>query len=692
VNPTAKISSSHLSRLAIVYVRQSTVAQVRFNTESTQRQYGLVGTAAEFGWLAEQIVVVDADLGVSGRFGAERDGYRQIVARMCMGEVGAVFGLEVSRFGRSNADLTRLMELARLTDTLLIDTDGVYDLANVNDRILLGLKGQMSEIELHFLLGRLHGAKLAAAQRGDLRHPLPVGFVYDYDNTVVKDPDEQVQRAVTDLFAEFDRTGSALGVVRAFAETGRLFPQRAWGGAWAGQLKWGKLTHARVLQALKNPTYAGAYTFGKTRDVRRVQPDGSVRSARRKRAREDWTVVIEDHHEGYLSWSDYLTVEAKLAANNTQRHARPVREGAALCQGIISCGVCGGRVGTRYDRRDRKVTYSCQVKDSARTPQCRNFSATAVDDAVAALFLDTITPEQIGVALGAAEEVAERHTRSHRAAELAVQQARYEADRAERAFSNVEPENRLVARTLESRWEARLAALTEAEAALATAQAAKPALPATDSLQALAQDLPRLWHADTTSPRDRKRLLRSLVADVTLLPEPDAQTMRIGVRWHTGATDELAVARPGPGRTPTAALEVIRQHGATHASAELADLLNTAGLTTGKGKPFTAGGVARVRDAYKIFGPRTVAVQAGEVSVKQAAAELGIPADAVYNWLRLGQVPARRGPSGRWCIPWDPATQEVYRQKVAGSFRLNPVLPAKQARDKTGSPGHGLSR
>jgi hypothetical protein len=209
------------------------------------------------------------------------------------------------------------MELARLTDTLLIDTDGVYDLANVNDRILLGLKGQMSEIELHFLLGRLHGAKLAAAQRGDLRHPLPVGFVYDYDHTVVKDPDEQVQRAVTDLFAEFERTGSALGVVRAFAETGRLFPQRAWGGAWAGQLKWGKLTHARVLEALKNPTYAGAYTFGKTRDVRRVQPDGSVRSARRKRAREDWTVVIEDHHEGYLTWADYLTVEAKLAANST---------------------------------------------------------------------------------------------------------------------------------------------------------------------------------------------------------------------------------------------------------------------------------------------------------------------------------------------------------------------------------------
>jgi hypothetical protein len=345
---------------------------------------------------------------------------------------------------------------------------------------------------------------------------------------------------------------------------------------------------------------------------------------------------------------------------------------------IIFCGVCGGRVGTRYDRGDRKVTYSCQVKDSARTPQCRNFSASAVDDAVGVLFLNTITPAQIGVALAAADEVAQRHTRSHRAAELAVQRARYEADRAERAFSNVEPENRLVARTLESRWEAKLAALAEAEAALATTQASKPPLPATDSLQALASDLPRLWHAETTSPRDRKRLLRSLIADVTLLPELDPHTMRIGVRWHTGATDELAVPRPGPGRTPDAALELVCRHGATHTSAQLADMLNAAGLTTGKGKPFTAGGVARVRDAYKIFGPRTVAVRDGEVSVKQAAAQLGIPADAVYNWLRLGQVPARRGPSGRWCIPWDPATQEIYRLKVAGSFRLKPVAPAAQ--------------
>ncbi|WP_328414660.1 recombinase family protein [Micromonospora sp. NBC_00389] len=672
MTPSSKITASHLSRLAIVYVRQSTSAQVRQNTESTQRQYGLATTAAELGWLAEQIIVVDADLGVSGRFGSEREGYREIVARLCMGEVGAVFGLEVSRLGRSNADLSRLMELARLTDTLLIDTDGVYDLANVNDRILLGLKGQMSEIELHFLLGRLHGAKLAAAHRGDLRHPLPVGYVYDEDGQIIKDSDEQVRRAVEDLFAEFQRTGSALRTVRAFHETGRLFPQRAWAGAWAGTIKWGKLTHSRVAQALKNPTYAGVYTFGKTREVRRVLPDGTVRSSRRRRAREEWTVLIEDHHDSYVTWAEFLVTEAKLAANNTQRGARPVREGTPLCQGIILCGTCGGRVGTRYSRKDRKVTYKC----AEPTVRCRTVTADTVDDAVAVLLLQTMTPQQIQVALAAADEVADRRVRSHRAAELAVERAGYEADRAERAFSQVEPENRLVARTLETRWEAKLSALAEAEAALATARAVKPPVPDHEALRALAADLPRLWDAPTTSPRDRKRLLRTLIADVTLLLEQDSDAVRIGVRWHTGATDEVTVERRGPGRTPPEALDLVRQYGATHSNVQIAKMLNDAGLRTGKNLRFTPRHVAAVRGIYKIFTPRTVAVQEGELSVKQAAEILGIPADAVYNWLRLGQVPANTR-AGRWCIPWDSQTQEIYRQKVAGSFRLKPKPPAE---------------
>jgi hypothetical protein len=524
---------------------------------------------------------------------------------------------------------------------------------------------------MHFLLGRLHGAKLAAAHRGELRHPLPVGFVYDEDGEIVKDPDERVRRAVEDLFAEFQRAGSALKTVRAFHETGRLFPQRAWAGAWAGAIKWGKLTHTRVAQALKNPTYAGVYTFGMTREVRRVLPDGTVRSARRRRAREEWTVLIEDHHEGYVTWADYLTTEAKLAANNTQRGARPVREGSALCQGIILCGTCGGRVGTRYSRKDRKVTYKC----AEPTTRCRTVTADTVDDTVATLLLKTITPQQIQVALAAADEVIDRQVRTHRAAELAVERARYEADRAERAFSQVEPDNRLVARTLETRWDAKLVALAEAEAALATARAVKPAVPDHDALQALAADLPRLWDAPTTSHRDRKRLLRTLIADVTLLLEQDSDAVRIGVRWHTGASDELIVERRGPGRTPPQALAIVREYGATHSNVQISKMLNDAGLRTGKNLRFTPRHVAAVRGIYQIFTPRTVAVQDGEISVKQAAQLLGIPADAIYNWLRLGQVPANTR-AGRWCIPWDAQTQEIYRQKIANSFRLKPSTAA----------------
>ena len=663
---TSKITGAHLSRLAVVYVRQSTVIQVREHTESTARQYGLSAVAVEFGWPAERVVVVDADLGVSGRFGAERDGFRELISRVCVGEVGAILGLEVSRLARSSAEFARLLELARLTDTLLIDGDGVYDLGDVNDRLLLGLKGSMSEAELHLLAGRLHGAKLAAAHRGELRAQLAIGFVYDLDGRVVIDPDEQVHTAVEDLFAEFARTGSAFGVVRAFAETGRLFPQRAYGGAWAGRLKWGKLGHYRVLQALKNPAYAGAYTYGRSYDNRRVQPDGTVRSARCKRAREEWTVLIPDHHEGYISWQQFLDNEAKLAANQTNAGARPPREGTALCQGIIHCGACGARMGTRYGKR-HYVFYVCSsARDGATTVGCRSVAVSTVDDVVGRLLLEAVTPGQIASALAVADEVTERHVRSHRAAELAVERARYEADRAERAFSQVEPENRLVARSLESRWETKLAALAEAQAALETARAAKPPLPPRSTLEALAADLPRLWDDPDTSPRDRKRLLRTLIADVTLLPTEEPYQCRIGVRWHTGATDEVTVPRKGPGRTPTTALEIIRRYGATRTSAQLAAQLNAAGLTTGKARPWDAVAVARVRDTYGIPAPRTVAVQDGEVSVGQAAALLGVSTKAIYYWIRHDLVPVRRvETSRRWCIPWDEHTQAIYREQAA---------------------------
>ncbi|HVQ97695.1 MAG TPA: recombinase family protein, partial [Mycobacterium sp.] len=622
-----KISSSHRARLALVYVRQSTLMQVREHTESTARQYGLAEVALRLGWSREQIVVVDTDLGVSGRFGVERGGFRELVARVCVGEVGAIFGLEVSRLARSSAEFNRLLELARLADTLLIDGDGVYDLSNINDRLLLGLKSTMSEAELHLLAGRLHGAKLAAAARGDLRAQLPVGYVYDCDGQVTLDPDEQIQAVVAELFAQFAATGSAFGVVNAFAAAGRLFPQRAWGGVWAGQSKWAKLTHARVVQALHNPTYAGAYVYGRSFEARHLTPDGAVISARRKRPRESWTVLLPEHHPGYISWAQFLDNEAKLAANNTRSRARPVREGAALCQGIVYCGGCGGRMGSIYNQHGYGVYQCANRRDATNQASvetghghaCRSVAAATVDGAVAELLLGTVTDEQIALALRAAEELTDRHARSHRAAELALERARYEADRAERAFTNVDPDNRLVARTLEARWESKLSALDQAQAALDTARAARPPLPERDALHALAADLPRLWDDPGTSHRDRKRLLRSLITDITLLPTPDKTSCRIGVRWQTGATDELTVGRRGPGRTPPDALAIIRDQGATATSAALAEQLNTAGMRTGKGHRWSPAAVARVRETHTIRAPRSIAPPAGEISVKRAA-------------------------------------------------------------------------
>src|SRR5512133_51039 len=406
----SKVTGGHRARAAIVYVRQSTLMQVREHTESTMRQYDLAGQAARLGWAAADIEVIDADLGLSGRSATHRDGFKHLVARVCLGEVGAVFGLEVSRLARSNADLARLLELARLTDTLVIDNDGVYDLADINDRLVLGMKGQMSEAELHWLTSRLQESKRAAAARGELRVPLPVGFVYDDDGQVIIDPDAEVAAAISDVFTAFAQTGSAYGVAGAFA--GRRFPRRAYGGAWAGQLRWGRLTHAGAAGILRNPAYAGAYVFGRRRSRQVVDPDGLVRSSVTELPRDQWEVLIPGHHPGYITWDAYLANEAKLAANRANAGARPPREGSALCQGIVFCGACGRSMQVRY--QDRYPRYECSHSraDHIATPLCGSVRADTVDEAVVPALLAAVEPGQVALALAAAEEVTTRRQRS----------------------------------------------------------------------------------------------------------------------------------------------------------------------------------------------------------------------------------------------------------------------------------------
>ena len=439
-----------------------------------------------------------------------------------------------------------------------------------------------------------------------------------------------------------------------------------------------------MLGILKNPGYAGAYVFGRYTSRRTVDPSGTVHTAITERPRADWPVLIKDHHEGYITWAEYLANQARLTANHTAAGARPPREGTALCQGIISCGSCGKPMMTNY-HTDARPSYDCSSRrDQLTTPSCRSVVAACVDAAVAGALLDALTPGQVALALSAAGEVAGRHQRASRAAELAVERARYDADRAERAFCAVEPENRLVARSLEARWEARLAALAEAEQALQAAQDTLPPLPSRDDLEKLAADLPALWNAPTTSARDRKRLLRTLIADVTVLPGPDQAKVRIGIRWHAGATDELTIDRPAhtgtARRTPAAAIELVTRLGPATSNDELVTRLNAAGHRTGHGRPFDIDAVQWIRHAYKIPVPDPY--RPGEISVAEAARKLGCSTSVIYHWIHTGQLTARRGSASRFCIPWNQPVQADCQRRIEQSGHLNPAARRTKPRQR----------
>jgi excisionase family DNA binding protein len=661
------ITHRHLDRLAIVYVRQSTVMQVRDHPESTLRQYAQREDATRLGWPAAQILTIDTDLGLSGRSATGRAGFTEVVRRVCVGEVGAIFGLEISRLARSSADLQRLLEFCSLTDTLIIDGDGIYDLQNFNDRLLLGLKSTMSEAELHLLAGRLQEAKRGAARRGALRIPLPVGYVYDAAGHTVVDPHEEIRAAIADVFATFASTGSAYGVVHAFRD--RPFPKRVYGGPWSGELRWGRLTHDRVLTLLANPTYTGTYVCGRYHAQRAVAPDGTIRTRIVQRPAAVWEVVIHDHHPAYLSWDAFLAHAQRLAANNTRRGAHPPREGAALLQGMVRCGGCGRAMTVSYSHGH--PAYHCLTgrADQTHRPACRGVRAAAVDAAVAQAVLARVTPSAIALALAAADDVADRRVRSLRARELGVERARYDAARADRAFHQCDPDHRLVARSLEQRWEEQLRVLAEAERALAAAHHTAVTLPPRADLEALASDLPRLWHASTTAEKDRKRLLRALVTDVTLGSDPVDPVIRIGVRWRSGATETVVVPRPLGRRTSPEAIDRVRQQPDRPDEALVADL-TAAGLTTGTGRPFNVKTVRWLRRVHRVAFPSPRSLTAGDVTAVAAAARLGVTEDVVYYWISQGHLEAHRDAHGHWCIPFSADVEAACHQRVLASARI----------------------
>jgi DNA invertase Pin-like site-specific DNA recombinase len=514
-----KISATHLARQAYLYVRQSTLRQVLENTESTKRQYALRERAVALGWQPEQVVVIDSDLGQSGA-DSDRVGFQRLVAAVGMGEVGVVLGLEVSRLARNSSDWHRLLEICALANTLILDEDGLYDPSHFNDRLLLGMKGTMSEAELHVLRARLIGGQLAKARRGELETPLPVGLVYDAIGKVVLDPDQSIQDALRQFFETFERTGSATATVRSFRERGLLFPRRLQSGAHKGEVVWGALLHYRALNVLKNPRYAGAFAYGRTKAKKTLQGT----EHRHRLPREEWHTLIFDAHPGYITWDEYDQNVARLRANaaayGSDRLAGPPREGPALLQGLAICGRCGGRMTIRYYIRHGQSVpeYCCQSAGIQRAERvCQRVMGADVDRAIGELLVESMTPLALEIALSVQDELANRADEADRLRRHQVERARYETELAQRRYLRVDPDNRLVAATLEAEWNHKLRAQEAAQDDYERQRAADTLLDEEkrQRVLALATNFPRLWRDPDTPARERKRMARLLIEDVT---------------------------------------------------------------------------------------------------------------------------------------------------------------------------------
>ena len=646
----SKVTAAHLSRTALLYVRQSSLKQVLHNTESAIRQYDLRGKAIALGWAASQITVIDIDQGQSGASAADREGFQQLVAEVSLGRAGIVLGLECSRLARNNADWHQLLELCAMTGTLICDEDGLYDPRNFNDRLVLGMKGQISEYELHFIRARLRGGQLSRARRGELIMPLPVGLVYDPAGHVILDPDTAIQGALRHLFTTFEATGSATAVVKAFRAAGLSFPWRHQKGPRKGEVDWQPLRHHAVLRVLHNPRYAGAFTYGRRRE--QMLPGGKRASI--KLPRDQWTSFIPGAHPGYITLGQYEANIAKLAANaaahGRDRAAGPPREGAALLQGIIVCGRCGGRMTVRYHTRgSRQVpTYACQRDgiENAR-PFCAVIPGHTLDEHVGQLLIDTLTPLAAEAALQVSAELRQRAADADALRAAHVERARYHADLARRRYLAVDPANRLVAGTLEADWNTALRAFNDAQAAYdqAREQHTGTLTPAQkDRIAQLVTDLPGIWHDPATPMRERKRIARLLLTDVTVTRTSD--TITAHVRLAGGQTRTLTLPVPEPAwklrQTPAATIAEIDRLLDHHTCAEIAGILRRRDLANGEGRPFTATMVQRVIRTYQLRSRRQRLLAAGLIPLGEMAALLGVSTATVKDWYHAGIVSGQR--------------------------------------------------
>ena len=663
----AKVTGAHLARSAYLYA-QSTLRQVLTNTESATRQYALRQKAIALGWQAEAIVTIDTDQGQSGASPADREGFQRLVAEVSMGRAGIVLGLEVSRLARNNADWHRLLEICAMSGTLICDEDGLYDPTDFNDRLLLGLKGTMSEAELHFIRARLVGGRRSKARRGELRMGLPVGLVYDPAGKVVLDPDIGVQQAIRHVFSLFARTGSARAVVQQFNADGGRFPVRVRTGARKGELAWMPLQHWRVLRTLHNPRYAGAFAYGRRRE--RLGANG--KKTFDTLPREQWLALIRDAHPGYISWDQYETNQRLLLANATahgpDRAAGPAREGTALLQGLAICARCGRRMTVRYHTRCgvEVPDYQCMnrcIQDGGQ--RCQNVPGGVVDEAIASPLLDTLTPHALEVALTVQAELDTRVAEADALRRQAVERARHRAELARRRYLAVDPHNRLVADSLEADWNDALRALQAAREDYERASAAAAATPTDelkDRIHSLATDFPTLWANPNTAQRDRKRMVRLLIDDVTL---HKTDRIHLHVRFRGGQTTSLVAAIPPKAwqvrQTHPDTLAALDRLLDTHTDAQTAKALNAAGHRSGEGKPFTARIVLEARRSNKLPSHAERLRAYGLLTKTEVAAQLDVHESTVKSWTKVGILNSHKA---------NDKNERLYEPPIPGDPRL----------------------
>ena len=641
-----KVTASHLKRQAYCYVRQSTLKQVFENTESTKRQYALRERAIALGWPVVQIVTVDSDLGETATSVADRQGFQKLMTEVSLGRVGLVMGLEVSRLARNNADWARLLEICAITDTLILDEEGIYNPTDFNDRLLLNMKGTFSEVELHVLRSRLRGGILSKARRGELRTRLPTGFVYDHNGKIIIDPDKQVQQSIRLFFDIFQRTGAAFATVKAFAKDDVKFPCRLHFGPDKGELKWQRLTSGRAQVILKNPRYAGAYYYGQQRSQKNV--DGSTTYF--QVPRDQWLVLIKDAHPGYITWEQYEENLRRLRQNaiayNVVDRKTPPREGPCLLQGLAICGKCGQRMTIRYkyQRKGRiDPVYLCQRHRIERwESSCQYIPGASIDEAISKLLLESITPLTLEVALEVQKELENRFNEADKLRKQQVVRAEYEANLARRRFMQVDPDNRLVADTLEAEWNEKLRHLQDANDYYEThrrLESEKLKKAQQKEVLQLAKDFPRLWKNPRTPVREKKRMIRFLIEDVTMIR---AEDITLHIRFKGGATKTLNLPLPLKGweynLTDPKIVEIVDELLSDHSYSEIATILDERGYKSGQGHRIDRRTVVGITHKYKLKTRYARLRATGKLTVDEVASLLGVTVATVRRWGKTGII------------------------------------------------------